>query len=250
SEDRSGGQAFRKGAGMIGKNKTGILAILLTSSISIVGCKTIGYQAGRGEGLKGYWSFNEGKGVIAKNAVGENHAIVQPDLKWVDGKRGKAIQYDGENYVVIPHEDFFNAPNFTVSVWVKLEQTYNYHYIIWKDGIQWPEEGPGRRIDIWVEMTGPVTVMWNYQDRLDGRKVIADGKWHHIAEVYDGKSIKLYIDGALDAQAEPSGKLPTNNLPMWIGARPGNVAAKGVIDEVRFYDRALSEQEIKALSGS
>lgn len=229
-------------------NRISVAALIL--AVFVTGCTVVEHGSGKSEGLKGYWSFDEGKGPVGKNAVGENHAIVQPDLKWVDGKRGKAIQYDGENYVVIPHEDFFNAPNFTVSVWVKLEQTYNYHYIIWKDGIQWPEEGPGRRIDIWVEMTGPVTVMWNYQDRLDGRKVIADGKWHHIAEVYDGKSIKLYIDGALDAQAEPSGKLPTNNLPMWIGARPGNVAAKGVIDEVRFYDRALSEQEIKALSGS
>jgi len=234
---------------MIGKKNPAILAILLIPIVSVVGCKTVSYQAGKIEGLKGYWSFDEGKGAIAKNAVGENPAIVQPELKWVDGKQGKAVQFNGQNYVIIPHEDFFNAPNFTVSVWTKLEQVYDYQYIIWKDGNQWPEEGPGRRIDIWVEMTGPVTVMWNYQDRLDGRKVIADGKWHHIAEVYDGKSIKLYIDGTLDGQAEPSGKLPTNDLPMWIGARPGGVAAKGIIDELRFYDRALSEQEVKNLSG-
>jgi hypothetical protein len=228
---------------------TSILAILLTLAVSVVGCKTISYQTGKSEGLKGYWSFDEGEGPIAKNAVGENHAIVQPDLKWVEGKRGKAIQYDGESYVVIPHDEFFNAPNFTICAWVKLEQTYNYHYIIWKDGIQWPEEGPGRRTDIWVEMTGPVTVMWNYEDRLDGKKVVTDNKWHHIAEVYDGKSIKLYIDGTLDGQVEPSGKLPTNDLPMWIGARPGGIAAKGIIDEIRFYDLALSEQEVKNLSG-
>jgi len=224
-----------------------VVIMTLTLSAFIAGCKTVG-EAGKSEGLKGYWNFDEGKGGIAKNAVGENHAIVQPDLKWVDGKWGKAIQFNGEAYVVIPHEEFFNAPNFTVSVWAKLEQTYDYHYIIWKDGIQWPEEGPGRRVDIWVEMTGPVTVMWNYQDRLDGRKVINDNKWHHIAEVYDGKSIKLYIDGALDGQAELAGKLPVNNEPLWIGARPGNVAAKGIIDELRFYDRSLSEEQIKALA--
>lgn len=100
---------------------TSILAILLTLVVSVVGCKTVSYQAGRGEGLKGCWSFDEGNGAIAKNAVGANPAIVQPELKWVDGKRGKAVQFNGQNYVVIPHEDFFNAPNFTVSVWTKLE---------------------------------------------------------------------------------------------------------------------------------
>jgi hypothetical protein len=221
-----------------------ILAIAMSLVVSLAGCTVADHRAAN---LKGYWRFNEGKGGIAKNAVGTNHGLIQPGLKWGHGIRGKAIQFDGEGYVVIPHEEFFNAPNFTVCVWTKLEQTYNYHYIIWKDGIQWPEEGPGRRTDMWVEMTGPVTVMWNYEDRLDGKTVVADGKWHHIAEVYDGKSIKLYIDGALDGQAEPSGKLPTNKLPMWIGARPGGVAAKGIIDELRFYDRALSEKEIKAL---
>ena len=228
---------------------TAILVVAVALAASLAGCKTLG-EAGRVEGLKGYWSFNEGKGLIAKNAVGENDAIVPPNLKWIEGKRGKAIWYDGESYVIIPHDDFFNAPNFTICVWAKLEQTYNYHYIIWKDGIQWPEEGPGRRTDIWVEMTGPVAVMWNYEDRLDGKRVVADNKWHHIAEVYDGKSIKLYIDGTLDGEAQPSGKLPTNQLPMWIGARPGGVAAKGIIDEVRFYDRALSEEQIKAFTTS
>lgn len=233
---------------MIGGKKTGVLAILLTVSLSIVGCKTISSQTGKAEGLKGYWSFDEGQGLLAKNVVGTNHGRIGGDLRWVDGKQGKALRFDGRGYVSIPHEDFFNAPNFSICVWTKLERTFNYHYIIWKDGIQWPEEGPGRRIDIWVEITGTATVTWNYQNRLDGRKVVADGRWHHIAEIYDGETVKLYIDGTLDTQAEPAGKLPINNLPMWIGARPGGVAAKGIIDEVRFYDRALSEQEIKALA--
>jgi len=227
-------------------NRVFVAALIL--AVFVTGCTVVERGSGKSEGLKGYWSFDEGKGSVGKNAVGENHAIVQPDLKWVDGKRGKAIQYDGENYVVIPHDDFFNAVNFTICAWVKLQQTYDYHYIVWKDGIQWPEEGPGRRIDIWVEMTGPVTVMWNYEDRLDGRKVVTDNKWHHIAEVCDGRSIKLYVDGTLDGQAELSGKLPLNQLPMWIGARPGGVAAKGIIDELRFYDHALPEEEIKALA--
>jgi len=234
---------------MITKKMAITLTIAFALIISAVGCKTVSYQTGKTEGLKGYWNFDEGKGEIAENVVGKNHGQIQGGIKWVDGKQGKAPGFNGKSYVSVPHEDFFNAPNFTVSVWTKLEQVYDYHYIIWKDGTQWPEEGPGRRIDIWVEMTGPVTVMWNYEDRLDGRKVIADGKWHHIAEVYDGKTIKLYIDGILDGQVEPAGKLPTNQEPLWIGARPGGVAAKGIIDEVRFYDRALSEQEVKNLSG-
>lgn len=84
--------------------------------------------------------------------------------------------------------------------------------------------------------------MWHdknggYEERLYGEKPITDDKWHHVVEVYDGKSIKLYIDGKLDGQEEPSGELPVNEEPLWIGARPGNVAATGIIDEVRFFLR-------------
>ena len=38
--------------------------------------------------------------------------------------------------------------------------------------------------------------------------------------------------------------------PLWIGAWPGSMAAKGLIDEVCFYDRDLSAEEVKTLSGN
>jgi hypothetical protein len=206
---------------------------------------------GKIEGLKGYWNFDEGQGKTVKNIVGKNHGQIQGGLKRVNGKHGKALEFNGEGYVSVTHEDFLNSPTFTVSAWTKLKDVYDYHYIIWKNGPEFPDIGPGRRIDIWVDMSGPANIMWHSEDgleeRLYGEKAITDNKWHHIVEVYDGKAIKLCIDGNLDAEEKPSGKLPVNKETLWIGARPGGVAATGIIDEVRFYDRALSEEEIKAL---
>jgi hypothetical protein len=237
---------------MIDKKKTCFLPIALSLTVIIAGCQLVGTRAGKIAGLKGNWSFNEGKGNIVKNVAGTNHGEIQGGLKWVAGKYGKALEFNGNGYVTVKHEDFFNSPTFTVTAWTKLKDVYDYHYIVWKNGPEFPDMEPKRRIDIWVEMNGPVNIMWHteggIEERLYGQKKITDDKWHHVVEVYDGESIKLYVDGSLDSREKPSGGLPVNKEPLWIGARPGGVAATGIIDEVCFYDRALTEDQIKALS--
>ena len=80
--------------------------------------------------------------------------------------------------------------------------------------------------------------MWHAKGkvgRINGKTVIADDKWHHISKVYDGK-----IDGEMPS----GGTLDTSKSPIWLGARPGNVAATGLFDEVGFFTEALSEDEI------
>ena len=62
----------------------------------------------------------------------------------------------------------------------------------------------------------------------------------------DTETMRLFIDGELDGEAPISGTLLANEEdPMWIGARPGNVAATGIIDEVGIFAKALSEDELK-----
>ena len=58
-------------------------------------------------------------------------------------------------------------------------------------------------------------------------------KWHHTSKAYDGKAVKMYIDGQLDRRSL-----------QWGNARPGNVAATGGFDEVGFFTQALAEAEI------
>ncbi len=234
---------------MISKKRMNISSTILSLLviISVAGC--VANQ--KDETIKGCWNFDEGKGNIVKNFIGANQGEIKGPLKWVDGKSGKALEFNGKDYVIIKHADYLNAPTFTVSVWTKLKDVSNYHYIIWKNGAEFPDINPTRRIDIWVEMDGSVNIMWHSEggseERLYGQRKITDDKWHHVVEVYDGKTIKLYVDGELDNKADPSTKLPINNEPMWIGARSGGVAATGIIDELRFYDRALSQEQIKAL---
>jgi concanavalin A-like lectin/glucanase superfamily protein len=73
--------------------------------------------------------------------------------------------------------------------------------------------------------------------------VLSVGTWHHLAGVYDGGEVRLYLDGELLAKAPASGKRTLRNLPLIVGA---DVDGRGVatspfdgwIDEVRLSTSA------------
>ncbi|MHC4626498.1 MAG: LamG domain-containing protein [Planctomycetota bacterium] len=82
---------------------------------------------------------------------------------------------------------------------------------------------------------------------------VADGQWHHVAGVYDGSRICLYIDGILDNFEFASGKIGLDDYPVCIGSSfyssgPGGRRYwHGEIDDVRIYNYALSKTETRAL---
>ncbi|MEE4295007.1 MAG: LamG domain-containing protein, partial [Wenzhouxiangella sp.] len=72
------------------------------------------------------------------------------------------------------------------------------------------------------------------------------GEWQHVTGVYDGESIKIYINGVVDGQTSHSGTLRQNdnnalNIGRW---EPTGRRFDGDIDEVRIFDTALDEAEI------
>ena len=81
---------------------------------------------------------------------------------------------------------------------------------------------------------------------------MSDGKWHHVAGVYDGSKLCVYVDGKLGASLGASGSISQNNYRVAIGANlqptpedPCNFRVwKDYIDDVRIYDYTLSPKEI------
>jgi hypothetical protein len=65
--------------------------------------------------------------------------------------------------------------------------------------------------------------------------------WSHLAATYDGATMKLYVNGTLVASQPQTGSLSTSTQPVAIGLN-----WVGSIDEVRIYNRALSNAELQA----
>jgi hypothetical protein len=224
------------------------LVCLITALAAAGGCNSAWYQSMTMD-LEGAWSFDEASGETVGNAAGPNGGTIKGGLARADGKKGKAVAFDGAGYVLIDSADYLNATQYTFAAWVKLKDTSDYQYIVWRGGPEFPEPEERRNLDIWVTMEGTLSGILDPEDggmriTIDGTAKVADDQWHHVVCVNDGKTVTFYVDGKKDGEATLSGPLATNDWPMWIGARPGDVAATGLIDEVRFYARALTPEQV------
>lgn len=85
-----------------------------------------------------------------------------------------------------------------------------------------------------------------------GRTAVTWGEWHHVAATYDGSTWRLYLDGVLDAQAAANAMPRADSIQHFgigtafdsMGVAAGRL--HGAVDEVRVWNRALSEAEIAA----
>jgi len=73
-----------------------------------------------------------------------------------------------------------------------------------------------------------------------------NGVWHHLAGTYDGSNLNLYIDGGSEATTPHVGSIDISTFNVNIGSDAAQTWMwyNGLIDDVRIYNRALSQQEI------
>ena len=71
--------------------------------------------------------------------------------------------------------------------------------------------------------------------------------WTHVALTYDGATQRLFVNGTQAATRATTGTIQATDNPLWIGGNsPYGEYFKGLIDEVRVYNRALTQAEIQA----
>ena len=200
--------------------------------------------------LVGRWTFDEGKGSLARDVSGRgNHGTVMGGAKWTDGIIGGALQFDGtDDFVSIPNESNFDITgSITVSAWIRVESfTKPWQAIVTKGDRAWRlhRANKTKRVgfacsDLSREQVGD----------LYGKREVDDGKWHHVAGVLDGTKASIFVDGALDTSTNSSPNISVNDYSVLIGANAQATGRlfHGLIDDVRIYDRALSVDELRAL---
>jgi len=81
---------------------------------------------------------------------------------------------------------------------------------------------------------------------VSGTNAIPLNTWTHLASTYDGTTLKIYVNGNLSSTKTVSGAVQSNSNPLRIGGNyPYGQFFEGKIDEVRVYNRALSQGEIQ-----
>lgn len=85
----------------------------------------------------------------------------------------------------------------------------------------------------------------SYHTKLDGNMTLDSDRWYHVAATYDGSSMKLYINGVLDASNSQSGNF-TSNSTFELGRNYGNGRIlNGSMDEMSVFNTALSQATIR-----
>jgi hypothetical protein len=233
-------------------------------------------------GLVLHYPFDEQSDQVRDSSPCGNHGSVH-GAKHVDGKRGGAYRLNGDNqYIAIPNSNTVEVRSaVTVATWVKLHSFGpggygNEHgYIVDKGNDLWWNpafclgyaKGSGSSQPRWPGKPGPFPALFHIGDdesaklhgNHGGKTVLSESKlevdkWYHLAGTYDGKRVKIYINGRLEGEVPFEKPIRHDNAPIHIGGGKlfstgwGNqFTVDGTIDEVRIYDRALSADEIKRL---
>lgn len=170
------------------------------------------------------------------------------------GKYGKALEFNGDgDNVLIAYNEKQNVKKISIAAWVNpagwnpelnaIAQKWDdggnkrqYALTFYKEKEWWYCSGTGK--------SWPAT---------GGATVFPVGTWTHVTGTYDGATLKTYVNGVAAGTLPMAEGLFASDTPMLIGGYGPKAPVvygtnrhfKGIIDDVRFYDDALTEAEVK-----
>ena len=232
-----------------------IVTLFLASMLSTAFVTTAKAQYLTDPYTVGLWHFDEGTGTTAYDSSGYDNNGTIYGATWVDGKFGKALYFDGDDYVEIPYNSVFDIQDaITLEAWIKPGKVTQESWArivikgskaqsVWQYLLTFDTTGTKIRIVLFM---------------ADGQKLEAmsttsltdTSKWYHVAGAYDGFNIKIYVDGVLEntTPVSPTGlKIAVGTEAESIGGDHAWLADHsftGAIDEVRISNVARGPVDI------
>jgi hypothetical protein len=219
------------------------LAFLMSLAL-VLGLFLTSFTKAADPDLAAHWKFDDGSGIRAVDSSGNgNDGVFAGDPKWIPGKIGGALEFDGDDYL-----NCGNGPSLqiqdeiTIAFWFKVEAFSNEWeaFLAKSDSAYRVSRGGGYGNATHLAVSGTSV------DNFNGTVDVTGGEWHHFAGTYDGTEAKIYIDGVLDATKAGTGQINLTSSDLYIGENSGATGRflHGLLDDVRIYSRALIETEI------
>jgi hypothetical protein len=233
--------------------------IYLVSYVLLLGLAA-NIAEGADPSLVGRWKFDENGGTTATDSSGHGNDGIIYGATWTPDIFGFALQFDGiDDYVEAPKSVSLDdiTSEITLTAWVNIS-TGTRQTILDRFLCGTVNE---RSFEFDIDSTGEVNFslcgdgsvgdsVW-----LKSAGVVSPDTWTHLAAASDGTTMKIYINAVQDLNTEipPSGihvSAANLNIGRWLYASPNDwyYPFNGKLDEVRIYNRVLSENEIKKLA--
>ena len=174
------------------------------------------------------WFFDEGKGKdVEDSSAHSNHGKIKGNPKWVAGKFGRALELDGGTYVEV-------ADNSSLDIVDYYSGDGNYFLSTACGG--GPTQAKFGITSTNGHTCGPAS------------PVLKKDTWYHVAGVFDGKKLSVFIDGELETVQNQGGNITTSDWPIIIGSYAGlGYKSNAIIDELAVFNVALSKDDIRLL---
>jgi hypothetical protein len=201
--------------------------------------------------LVGWWRLDADSGTTAVDSSGHgNNLTLKGDPQWLAGRISGALEFDGNDdaSAAAVSRVLRPASSITVCAWVKADPATS--------GWSWVA-GQGDNYGLVVNRDDDNDVHFyihtgaGWSGVGSGDVGILDGKWHHIAGVFDGAdgSLHVYKDGALADAASVAGPIDYGvGAGFTIGSMQGQRRFRGAIDDVRVYNHVLTQAEMNTVA--
>ncbi len=189
------------------------------------------------------WYFDENSGSTAFDNGNDNDGtLTNMDTAncWIDGRIGKALEFDGSNdYVTLSDDITLSLSGSSISCWIKIDDDDD-NCIFGNSTNSYC--GYIRRTDdgrIVIECDNNNMYLSSAQHQLE------DYNWHHLVVVFDGSNSSIWLDG--EVLTLTNSTLDTDLTLDLIGVRKDQDYFSGTIDEIVVYKRALDSAAIAQL---
>jgi hypothetical protein len=191
------------------------------------------------DGLLSYWTFDASDvtGQTAKDAWGDRDGTIISHVWAAPGKIGEALAFTPGGRIEFDVSGLpqGSAPR-TMGAWVKPEGGGT------RTVVEYGTNADRQRCGILVLGSQVVYFVGQNAD-AQSNGTVPNGEWHYVATAYDGTTMRIYIDGAMDKEQAVSIETVLNIGRIGTNVRDGELY-EGSIDEVCIYDRALTDEEV------
>lgn len=191
-------------------------------------------------------SFSSGVTYFYRAYAENNEGIAYGDVKTV--RLNNALYFDGsDDKITISNNINFDFSNgITLEAWINIDQLNTNRNIIRK----YENAVDGKSFNLWADNYGNFRFIISTDGSSDisltsNNPGIFTNNWHHIAATFDGATMKIYVDGLQAGSKSVTGTIfdSSSNIIIGEGTTTGNFHGK--IDEIRIWNKALSQQEVQ-----
>jgi len=209
-------------------------------------------------GLVSHFTFDNND-FTEQSGNGQNAIYSSPNAQFRCGVNGNAVYFNGigDQMTIFGVNNVFNTRDFTVSFYIKPEETLSGQVLLSKRencnsnnafGVTYKSpltSADAGTLEVLISENTSKTLL--YREGLNASKC-----WQHVVFMREGSNTKLYMNGVLIDEKDSVTRIDlTNSSELVIGGGPclsaGTIPYKGLLDEFRLYDRALSDGELASL---